>query len=59
MLFIFLQNSPTDRSPCSSVRRSASKLESASLGVLEKLGLESKPGLTCGGTQSLHDVMQI
>jgi hypothetical protein len=35
------------------------KLEGASLGVPEKLGLENKPDLTRGGTRSPHDVLQI
>jgi hypothetical protein len=35
------------------------KVQGASLGVPQKLGLESKPGLTCGATRSSHDILRI
>ena len=58
MPFIRWQNSPTERSPCSKVRKLASSCESAELGIAEELPLERHPGLSRGAAVGPDEVLK-
>jgi len=59
MLFILLQNSPTERSPLLEGAEGGVEVESAELGIAEELPLERQPGLSRGVAVSPNDVLQI
>jgi len=59
MLFILLQNSPTERSPLLEGAEGGVEVESAELGIAEELPLERQPGLSRGAAVSTDNVLQI